>query len=68
MWDMLIDPNKLELRTYPQEASYRCRRWDWKVWRGSELMDEGTVEGSDSDARRAGQAALDKLRDAENDG
>ena len=65
---MAFDPNKLELRIYPQQSGYDCKLWDWKVWRGSDLLAEGTVEGSESQARRTGQLALDKLRDAEDHG
>lgn len=67
MWIMPIDPNKLELRTYPQRSGYDCKLWDWKIWRGSALLASGTVEGTDAAARREGQAELDRLKDAEDD-
>lgn len=64
---MAFDFTKWELRIYQQTSGYDCRLWEWKVWRGSELGAQGTVEGSEADARRAGEAALKRLEDAEDD-
>ena len=58
---MMFDPEEIEVRTYPQEASQRCQRWVWKVWQGSKLLDSGNVAGTDSDAKRAGAQARDRI-------
>ena len=64
---MAFDFDKWELRIYQQTPGYSCKLWDWKVWRGNKVGAQGTVEGSEADARREGQAALDRLLDAEDD-
>jgi hypothetical protein len=64
---MAFDPDKWEVATYRQQSGYNCKLWDWKVWRGSQLMGSGTVEGTDSVARHAGQAELNRLRSAHRD-
>ena len=61
MRQMQIDPDEIEVRTYPQEASHRCRKWEWKVWAGSKLLDSGMIEGTDSTAQSAGHAAKRRL-------
>ncbi len=56
-----VNDDEIQIRIYPQASGYNCKRWEWVIWRGSEDLGRGVLDGSEKDARREAHLALDLL-------